>query len=177
MVVQQQNMPVGAPLGSPGASLLGAAAGGDGVMAAGGLVPGGSSAASLVALSAVSQDSESEFGEMTGAAPSVAGAKEGPVGAVGASQRGGRVISLHATSGDGAAAPPSPQQRRVQFAGMTVIDVGGSGDGSAGAPVGSPTGAGMRDFRRQPSLIEVELASRAAPIPSPREGASSWLHD
>ena len=130
------------------------------------------SAASLIALTTASGDvAEFEFGEMVGA------------GGGGKAGSGGATIALTATSGEAGGAPP----RRVQFAdGMTDIEMGRSSDGgapagdaAAGAPPGASPSYGQVASRREPSLLEVELASGgASPLISPRkDGASAWLHD
>lgn len=121
-----------------------------------------------------------EFGEMTSASPeAAAGDAEGKGG--GASRPS--IIRLSATSG-GTAGSQGGARRRVQFADdSTVIDVRSSdGGGTDAGPATLGTAApGGLEYRRQPSLLEVELASGASPLISPRDGPSSsyssWLHD
>lgn len=160
--------------GSSGAATPSALGGGGGMGQ--GTFGGGGSAASLISLGTTTAEGEAEeFGEMTGATSAPAGqegCKEGG--------GGGGTIELSATSGEAATAAAAGGQRRVQFGGMTVIDVRGSADGGAGRG-GSPRPAPvLRQEMRQPSHLEMELASGASPLISPRDGTggySSWLHD
>ena len=137
-----------------------------------------------------------EFGEMTGASD-VAGEGGGSGGGAKAVNGVGSLISLTAssTATDGNSGQAPPGARRVQWGGATVIDVAsGSGsssqDGGAGgstavwlpAGVGSGAADPQRPLHRRASLVEVELASGASPMVSPKEGARgssylSWLHD
>ncbi len=179
-LVHQQNLPVG--LGDsrgkqPASSALDAGKGAGGSPAsAGGLGGAGGSAVSLIGLAA--EEDTDDFGEMTGASPAGAAADADSKGASRPS-----IIRLSAVSGGAAGASGSPH-RRVQFADdSTVIDVRSSDGGGAGAgPAALGTAApGGLEYRRQPSLLEVELASGASPLISPRDGPSSsyssWLHD
>lgn len=176
--MHQQNLPVG--LGDsrgtqPAASAL------DGSKGIGGspaLVGAGGLAVSLIGLAAEAETDE--FGEMTGASPAGAAADADGKAAAGRPS----IIRLSATAA-GAAGSPVGGSRRVQFADdSTVIDVRSSeGGGPAGAgPVAlGAVAPGGLEYRRQPSLLEVELASGASPLISPRDGPSSsyssWLHD
>ncbi|KAI7842508.1 hypothetical protein COHA_003862 [Chlorella ohadii] len=181
-LVHQQNLPVG--LGDsrgkqPASSALDAGKGAGGSPAsAGGLGGAGGSAVSLIGLAA--EGETDDFGEMTGASPTGAAADADSKGA-GASRPS--IIRLSAVSGGAAGASGSPQ-RRVQFADdSTIIDVRSSdgGGASAGPAALGAAAPGGLEYRRQPSLLEVELASGASPLISPRDGPSSsysrWLHD
>jgi hypothetical protein len=171
-LVRAQNLPLGASSGSEGEQQAGLdldledAGGGAGHAGHAGL------ALALQAAAVGGQGGEFEFGEMTDA--SLDPAKGGS--ALGG---GGSVVSLSAASGAAAA-------RRVQFSGAAVIDMppgaGGGADGGGSADGGGGNGGGQRGLNRMASLIEVELASGAAPAGlSPREAGAgpgySWLHD
>lgn len=181
-LVHQQNLPVGLDDSRgkhPTRSGLDADkwAGGS-PASAGGLGGADGSVVSLIGLAA--EGEADEFGEMTSASPeAAAGDAEGKGG--GTSRPS--IIRLSATSG--AAGSQGGASRRVQFADdSTVIDVRSSDDGGGtdAGPVALGTAApGGLEYRRQPSLLEVELASGASPLISPRDGPSSsyssWLHD
>ncbi|PRW51063.1 UPF0187 chloroplastic [Chlorella sorokiniana] len=170
-LVHQQNLPVG--LGDS----RGKQPAGSSPAPAGGLGGTGGSAVSLIGLAA--EGETEDFGEMTGASPADAAAVDAE-GKLGGGARPS-IIRLSATAG-GAAPAASP--RRVQFADdSTVIDVRSSDGGAVGARpvVISAAAPGGLDYRRQPLLLEVELASGASPLISPRDSPSSsyssWLHD
>ena len=192
--MHQQNLPVGlgdGREGAPSGGALGDGAGqggrgGGGPAPRSGISTASGSSVSLVGL--VEEGEAEEFGEMTGASPAAAADGDGKAAAA---ARAG-VIRLSATAGAaGGHAAPGGTPRRVQFADAAVIDVRSSDGGGGASPLsgaGSPTvslGTGAPvglEFRRQPSLLEVELASGASPLISPRDGPSSsayssWLHD